>query len=90
MTNFKKHSETKRKSTYRFRTEEGLNKGTISFYIDTVITTYQDGSVSTKDFFIKSDGREYTTIGRSYVEYKNLNTFNSAMKRLSKDGFISI
>lgn len=91
MENIRKVSETKkRKSTYRFYTEEGFNKGTISFYIQTVISTYTDGSVSTKDFFIKSDGREYTNIGRSYVEYKDVNGFNSAMKRLSKDGFISI
>ena len=78
--------ENKRNQTYRFSSD----KGKVVFYTETLLSTYIDGSVVTEERFIREDSREYTNPNKRYTEFKNANSFNSAMSRVIKEGLSKI
>ena len=78
--------KNKRNKTYRFSS----NEGKVTFYTETLVSTFNDGSVVTEEKFIREDAREYTNPSRRYTEFKNINSFNSAMSRIVKEGLLKI
>jgi len=84
MTNFRTDLETTRKKTYRFSDENGW----VTFYIDKDVSTYSDGSILIEEKFVREDNRDYTNASRRYTEFKNINSFNSAMRRIVKEGLV--
>lgn len=82
----RKSTEIKRNDTYRYSSEEGK----VSFYTENIVSTYEDGSILNEDRYIREDHREYTNINKSYTEFKNIDSFNSAIRRMIREGFVKI
>ena len=78
--------DNKRNKTYRFSSD----KGSVSFYTETTLSTYIDGSVIVEEKFIREDSRQYINPNKRYTEFKNANSFNSAMNRAVKEGLLII
>ena len=76
--------KNERNETYRFSSEDGK----VTFYKETLVSDYSDGSVVTEEKFIREDHREYTNASKRYMEFKNINSFNSAISRMTREGLV--
>ncbi len=82
--------ERTRNAIYYFASEYKFNRGNVSFEDYTEVSTYEDGTVKTERKFTKTDGREYTSWGHRYSDYKNEKGFKAAMSRIKKDRCVSV
>ena len=88
MTNFRTNWKTIRKETQWLECKYGY--GRVVFFIDEVVSTYEDGSVVTKTHYSRNDHRENTYKRNPYIDFKNEKSYRSAMSRMIKDGLEKI
>jgi hypothetical protein len=88
MTNFRTNHTITRKETQWLECKHGYGK--VLFFIEEVLSTYQDGSVVTKTNYGRNDYRNNTYIRKPYMNFKNEKSYKSAMSRMIKDGLTKI
>jgi len=88
MTNFRTNHTVTKKETQWLECKYGYGK--VLFFIEEVVSTYQDGSVVTETNYGRNDYRENTYKKRPYINFKNEKSYRSAMGRMIKEGIEKI